>query len=150
MRLQSYACQSDLAFPVSVAQWHPFRTFRARISFTDLAMGQTPVPPVNIPIPTKIGSKMGGAPTPKWDPDPQPSDHPSGISRVLRAMLFGHAATEDQPQTQVPTKSEGLVSGLCIRGLPQQTSLGIKQARSGPRFLCRGTGWGLSQHVGPL
>ena len=24
------------------------------------------VPPVNIPIPTKIGSKMGGAPTPKW------------------------------------------------------------------------------------
>ena len=33
------------------------------------------VPPVNIPIPTKIGSKMGGAATPKWDPigfDPQP------------------------------------------------------------------------------
>ena len=25
-----------------------------------LAMGQNPVPPVNIPIPTKIGSKMGG------------------------------------------------------------------------------------------
>ena len=25
-----------------------------------------PYPPVNIPIPTKIGSKMGGAPTPKW------------------------------------------------------------------------------------
>ena len=28
-----------------------------------MAMGQNPVPPVNIPIPTKIGSKMGGAPT---------------------------------------------------------------------------------------
>ena len=27
------------------------------------AMGQNPVPPMNIPIPTKIGSKMGGAPT---------------------------------------------------------------------------------------
>ena len=27
---------------------------------TNLAMGQNPVPPVNIPIPTKIGSKMGG------------------------------------------------------------------------------------------
>ena len=27
-----------------------------------LAMGQNPVPPMNIPIPTKIGSKMGGAP----------------------------------------------------------------------------------------
>ena len=26
----------------------------------ELAMGQNPVPPVNIPIPTKIGSKMGG------------------------------------------------------------------------------------------
>ena len=26
------------------------------------------VPPVNIPIPTKIGSQMGGAPIPKWDP----------------------------------------------------------------------------------
>ena len=30
---------------------------------------------MNIPIPTRIGSKMGGAPAPKWDPigfDPQP------------------------------------------------------------------------------
>ena len=36
------------------------------VRFPDLAMGQNPVPPVNIPIPTKIGSKMGGAPTPKW------------------------------------------------------------------------------------
>ena len=27
---------------------------------THLAMGQKPVPPVNIPIPTKIGSKLGG------------------------------------------------------------------------------------------
>ena len=26
----------------------------------DLAMGQNPIPPVNVPIPTKIGSKMGG------------------------------------------------------------------------------------------
>ena len=35
-----------------------------------MAMGQKPVPPVNIPIPTKIGSKMGGEFTyqPKWDP----------------------------------------------------------------------------------
>ena len=40
-----------------------------------VAMGQNPVPPVNIPILTKIGSRMGGAPTPKRDPigvDPQP------------------------------------------------------------------------------
>ena len=26
------------------------------------------VPPVNIPIPTKIWTETGGAPTPKWDP----------------------------------------------------------------------------------
>ena len=42
----------------------------------DTAMGQNPVPPVNIPMPTKIGSKMGGAPKPpKWDPigvEPRP------------------------------------------------------------------------------
>ena len=32
-----------------------------------IAMGPNPIPPVNIPIPTKMGSKMGGAPkTPKW------------------------------------------------------------------------------------
>ena len=32
------------------------------------------VPPVNIPIPTEMGSKMGGECTcqPKWDPMPQP------------------------------------------------------------------------------
>ena len=36
----------------------------------DMAMGRKPVPPVNIPIPTKLGSKMGGEFTypPKWDP----------------------------------------------------------------------------------
>ena len=34
-----------------------------------MAMGQNQVPPVNIPIPTKIGSKMGGEFSyPKWDP----------------------------------------------------------------------------------
>ena len=33
-----------------------------------MAMGQKPVAPVNIPIPTKLGPKMGGAPAPKWDP----------------------------------------------------------------------------------
>ena len=39
-------------------------------SDTHAAMGQNPVPPANIPIPTKIGSKMGGEFTyrPKWDP----------------------------------------------------------------------------------
>ena len=36
------------------------------VAFLHVAMGQNSVPPVNIPNPTKIGSKMGGAPkTPK-------------------------------------------------------------------------------------
>ena len=35
-----------------------------------MAIGQNPVPPVNIPIFTLVGSKMGGEFTyqPKWDP----------------------------------------------------------------------------------
>ena len=42
---------------------------RARVDATTHGYGSTLkiVPPVNIPIPTKTGSKMGGAPTPKWD-----------------------------------------------------------------------------------
>ena len=43
------------------------RTF-SKSARSQMAMSQNPIPPVNIPIPTKIGSKMGGAPTPKWDP----------------------------------------------------------------------------------
>ena len=39
-----------------------------RGAFVHMAMGQNPVPPVNIPIPTKIPTKMGGAPTPNGIP----------------------------------------------------------------------------------
>ena len=60
-----------------------------------MAMGQNPVPPANIPSPTKIGPKMGGAPTPKWDLggfDPQPygREQSRGIplaSRRIRPRL---------------------------------------------------------------
>ena len=52
-----------------------------------------PVPPVNIPIPTKIGSKMGGEFTyqPKWNPigfddHCQPSQR-LGESDVLRRVV---------------------------------------------------------------
>ena len=41
-----------------------FLTSRDRSS--QMAMGQKPKSAVNIPNPTKIGSKMGGAHTPKW------------------------------------------------------------------------------------
>ena len=45
-------------------------SFRVCRSATQMTMGQDPVPPVNIPLPTKIGSQMGGEFTnqPKWDP----------------------------------------------------------------------------------
>ena len=46
-----------------VAYQHDFPSDRPHV-----AMGQNSVPPVNIPIPTKISSKMGGAPTPKMVP----------------------------------------------------------------------------------
>ena len=38
------------------------------LELREMAMGQNPVPLANIPIPTKIGSKMGCAPTPKEIP----------------------------------------------------------------------------------
>ena len=40
-----------------------------------VAVGQNPVPPVNIPIPTKIGSKMGSAPAPNRIPLVLPHSH---------------------------------------------------------------------------
>ena len=62
-----------------------------------MPMGQKPVPPVNIPIPTKIKPKMGGAPTPKWDPvgfDPQPNpilrgSYPDSANfHLTRSIIF--------------------------------------------------------------
>ena len=56
------------------------------ISRPQMAMGQNPVPPANIPIPTKIGSKMGGAPTPNWDPigfGPRPNGNTSATGQML-------------------------------------------------------------------
>ena len=50
------------------------------------------VPSVNIPIPTKIGSKMGGAPTPTWDPiafDPQPTVTRPPIARGSTVVPIG-------------------------------------------------------------
>ena len=65
-----------------------------------MAMGQNPLPPVNIPIPTKIGSKMGGAPTPKWDTtgfDPQ-SSLPEGSWKLpwnrLRSVTWKSGAPQ--------------------------------------------------------
>ena len=72
-----------------------------------MAMGQNPVPPVNIPIPTEITSqfplkstKMGGAPTPKWDPigfEPQPykprmpgAKHPATLPQHLAEIRRWH------------------------------------------------------------
>ena len=61
---------------------------------SQMVMGQNPVPPVKIPIPTKIGSKMGGAPTPKWDPidvDPQPNENGEDMPSLLSEDEGTHA-----------------------------------------------------------
>ena len=60
-----------------------------------VAMGQkpNPVPPVNIPIPTKIGWVVN-SPTPKWDPigfDPQPRSLGLCSFRRLSAIIELHA-----------------------------------------------------------
>ena len=65
-----------------------------------MAMGQNPEPPVNIPIPTKIGSKMGGEFTYQWDPigfDPQP--YPSNDRP-------GSASSDSSTFSKDPTHSE--------------------------------------------
>ena len=61
-----------------------FYILRHHLGVCQMAMGQNPnrTPPVNIPIPTKIGSKMGGEFTyqPKWNfigVDPRPGHHDS-------------------------------------------------------------------------
>ena len=73
-------------------------------NFQDVAMGQNPSPPVNIPIPTKIGSKMGGAPTRKWDPsgfDPQPC-HFSGPSDLVKPKSNASSQPPLLPRTPAP------------------------------------------------
>ena len=70
-----------------------------------LAMGQFPVPPVNMPIPTKIGSKMGGAPTPKRDPigfDPQPFFYNTVWPALQAQMLTPKFGTARSRQLGVP------------------------------------------------
>ena len=75
----------------------------------DMAMGQNPVPPVNIPIPTKTGPKMGGAPSPKWDPIGfEPWPHVSFFSRDP-SQMEGFPGTS--PQVREGGRVLGVVSG---------------------------------------
>ena len=69
-----------------------------------MAMGQKPAyPPVNIPIPTKIGSKMGGEFTcrRKWDP-----------KTVL--AHFPHFRQIDFDSTKIPPVFSKSVSCCCV------------------------------------
>ena len=57
-----------------------------------MAMGQKPAPPVNIPLPTKIGSKMGGEFTyPKMGSqngfDPQTNETLDGVGWQVEGLL---------------------------------------------------------------
>ena len=85
-----------------------------------MAMGQNPVPPVNIPIPTKIGSKMGDAPYPKmgspfvltttatWAMGQNSTRGPQALAHPFtRASYFGiymhiHAYTYINIHTYIP------------------------------------------------
>ena len=70
----------DLLVHPAIKRWRRFGPhimvkFGAMGKETQMAMGQTPLPPVNIPILTKIGSKMGGVHLPRNGTigvDPQP------------------------------------------------------------------------------
>ena len=68
------------------------------MAMSHMAMGQNPVSPVNIPIPTKIGSKMGGAPNnSRWyqngfDPRPCQRVPSEKAARKPRSLLDGRAA----------------------------------------------------------
>ena len=89
----------DRHVQTSDRRFGPFRSSIGQPNFSAFGFGpeptirlwvQTPVPPVNIPIPTKIGSKMGGEFTyrPTWDPigvDPRPKE--GGAQPA--ALLFG-------------------------------------------------------------
>ena len=84
-----------------------------------MAMGQTPVPPVNIPIPTKIGSKMGGAPkTPKWyhSFEPQPWClwglwTKKSAELLLRSSLPVHGLLSVQLGPFRPERKYGILGG---------------------------------------
>ena len=89
------------------------------LRFSEMAMGQNPVPPVNIPIPTKIGSKMGGAPTPKQDPigfDPQPNECLS--KRQTTFWLVREEPTENLLRVWLLQGTPPILGGafLCCRG----------------------------------
>ena len=80
------------------------------------------VPPVNIPISTKIGSKMGGAPTPKWYHfDPRPyllrfqTSRPSAQCFNLRretARIAAKPASKDFLHGKLRLKGEALLEIL--------------------------------------
>ena len=84
-------------------------------------------PQINIPIPAKIGSKMGGAPTPKWDPIvlnhrhlcslPDPSPLSPGFSSTDCALGSGSSSLArvlgSQSGTDSPTKDSETVFRAC-------------------------------------
>ena len=80
------------------------------------------VPPVNLPIPATIGSKMGGACTyqPKWDP--MGFDHHRHFS--LRECVFlcgGKAPTSDRRQNKDPTLLGGVWDLHGMKDGPSET-----------------------------
>ena len=99
----------------------PWQSGSEGAGMTQVARGQK-LPPMNIPIPTKIGSKMGGAPTPKWDPigfDPQPS----------RASHPPHRTFAIRPPTRSEASAAGPAEGLRLGGLARAHQAGCIEPR---------------------
>ena len=101
-----------------------------------MAMGQNPSTPVNIPIPTKIGSKMGGAPIPqKTNSGFEPWPHSMGVSKKGwslwcpfhtpkgEGLHFEKLPNQLRELPKLPTNhSLELIRDVCLTGLPQLAS----------------------------
>ena len=106
----------------------------------DMATGQKPVPPVNIPIPTKIGPKIGGEFTyqPKWDPigcDPRPYFSQMWLPRSKRRP---HLTFPSDPH---PRASDLLHAGAVVPRPAQAHGVGGHRRGDG-QGLERGEGGG--------
>ena len=101
------------------------------IETTHLAMDKNPVIPVNIPIPTKIGSEMGGEFTyqPKWDPIGF-DNHSNFLLLCLGPSFLGAVAQRPGLQTArrgVGQQGQRLWEGLL--GLWSTSAKGCKEKK---------------------
>ena len=67
---------------------------------------------MNIPILTKIGSKMGGTTNPKWDPigfDPQPGMDLRPVEALAQALQLLRTLARKQPAVAAQARRNGAI-----------------------------------------